>query len=295
MRSRLASLSASGGAKLLGKSPLKASYNRSFARLNLSRHFSGSQLPNNEPSIQPESASDAFPIIADDNAFGFHSDTTFPDNFSPPESHFELDGVTDAIASSVETVAAASTLSNSPPHLVIQMIDNIHLMADIPYWETIVVTTIALRVILFPVAVYTVKSASRMAHAKPKIEKLQYEFQNHPNYMDPILQEDYRRKMTQLLAREKVNPVRSIIFPLVQIPLFISFFFGMRQIGEHLPGIATGGTLWFTDLTATDPYFIFPVLNAMSFLVMIEIGMDGLPPNPEMDRFKAVSSHRNKS
>ena len=129
-----------------------------------------------------------------------------------------------------------------------------------------------------------------MAHAKPKITALQAEFTNHPNMSDPALQQEFQRKMSQLLKREKVNPVRSIIFPLIQIPMFISVFFGLRQIGEHLPGIATGGTLWFTDLSATDAFYIFPVLNAMSFLVMIEIGMDGLPPNPDMERFKIVST-----
>lgn len=34
-----------------------------------------------------------------------------------------------------------------------------------------------------------------------------------------------------------------------------------------------GGTLWFTDLTAADPTFIFPVVTAASFLAMIEVSM----------------------
>lgn len=290
MRGRLASAATAGGAKLLQKSPTKASHKWSSIGLNIFRHFSGSQLPIDEPSTRSDSAPEAFSTIGDDKPFGFLSDTGFSDNFSVPESHFELDGVTDAISSSAELIAAASTLSNSPPHMVIKIIDYIHLAADIPYWETIVVSTIALRVCLFPVAIYTVKAASRMAHAKPKINALQAEFTNHPNMSDPALQQEFQRKMSQLLKREKVNPVRSIIFPLIQIPMFISVFFGLRQIGEHLPGIATGGTLWFTDLSATDAFFIFPVLNAMSFLVMIEIGMDGLPPNPDMERFKIVST-----
>ena len=271
------------------KFPTKASHKWSPAGLNLFRHFSGSQLPNNDPSIPSDSAPEAFSTIGDDRPFEFQSDTAFPDSFNVPESHFELDGVTDAVSSSVEIIAAASTLSNSPPHIVIKIIDYIHLAAEIPYWETIVVSTIALRIILFPVAIYTVKAASRMAHARPKINKLQSELNNHPNLMDPEVQKEFQRKMAQLLQREKVNPVRSIIFPLIQIPMFISVFFGLRQIGDHLPGIATGGTLWFTDLSATDVFYIFPVLNSMSFLIMIEIGMDGLPPNPDMDKFKMVS------
>ena len=293
MRGRLASAAAAGGAKLIRKHPTKASHIWSPVGLNLFRHFSGSQVPNNDPSIPSGSAPEAFRTIGDDKPFDFQSETAFPDSFSVPESHFELDGVTDAISSSVETIAAVSTLTNSPPHMVIKIIDYIHLAADIPYWETIVLSTIALRIILFPIAIYTVKAASRMSHARPKINKLQAELNNHPNFMDMEVQKEYQRKMTQLLQREKVNPVRSIIFPFIQIPMFISVFFGLRQIGDHLPGIATGGTLWFTDLSATDVLYIFPVLNSMTFLIMIEIGMDGLPPNPDMDKFKIVSMNKN--
>ena len=211
-----------------------------------------------------------------------------PDNISHADT-----GVLDTIQTEAAdiAVAVATELGNHPTHLIMRLIENIHLTADLPYWQTIVVTTIALRIILFPMAIYTIQNASRMPHAKPKIQKLQDEFTNHPDMAtDPNLQVEFRRKMTQLLQRENVNPVRGILSPLCQIPIFLSMFFGLKEIGSFLPGMTTGGALWFTDLTATDAFMIFPILNALSFLLMIEIGMDGLPPNPDMDRFKIVST-----
>lgn len=232
----------------------------------------------------------AFPVETD--PFNFTTDPNYFNDSAVPENSIVLDGV-DAVtaAAPIEAVVSvASELGYSPPHLVIRLIENVHLMAEIPYWETIVVTTIALRIFLLPVAIYTTVSASRMAHARPKIIHLQTEFQNHPNVLDPAAQDEFRRKMTQLLEREQVNPARTIIFPFLQIPILISFFFGLRQLTEHLPDAVTGGTMWFTDLSATDQTYIFPVLNALSFMAMIEIGTYGVPINKDVERFKWVSA-----
>ena len=35
--------------------------------------------------------------------------------------------------------------------------------------------------------------------------------------------------------------------------------------------LQTGGLLWFPDLTAADPYFIFPVACALTMLLTIEV------------------------
>ena len=40
-------------------------------------------------------------------------------------------------------------------------------------------------------------------------------------------------------------------------------------MGQNFPGLTTGGAAWFTDLTAADPTYIFPVITSLSFLVRI--------------------------
>jgi YidC/Oxa1 family membrane protein insertase len=64
--------------------------------------------------------------------------------------------------------------------------------------------------------------------------------------------------------------------PFVQLPVFISFFAALREMGDYFPGYATGGIHWFTDLSVADPTMILPVCNALSFLLMIELGVDGM-------------------
>jgi len=38
--------------------------------------------------------------------------------------------------------------------------------------------------------------------------------------------------------------------------------------------LKTGGMLWFTDLTATDPLYILPIASAGTFLLLIEMGKE---------------------
>jgi membrane protein insertase Oxa1/YidC/SpoIIIJ len=53
--------------------------------------------------------------------------------------------------------------------------------------------------------------------------------------------------------------------PLVQAPIFISFFFGIRKMAELPVGsMKAGGALWFTDLTIPDPLYILPVTLGLS-------------------------------
>lgn len=54
-----------------------------------------------------------------------------------------------------------------PPRMayaaVMSAIDNIHIMAGIPYWEAIIAVTVAFRIFLFPVAVKTMQGSAKMA------------------------------------------------------------------------------------------------------------------------------------
>ena len=38
-----------------------------------------------------------------------------------------------------------------------------------------------------------------------------------------------------------------------------------------IESMKTGGMLWFTDLTVSDPYYVLPVLSCLSFMATIEV------------------------
>lgn len=82
----------------------------------------------------------------------------------------------------------------------------------------------------------------------------------------------------QLLIDNNCNPLRGLILPLVQMPLFITFFFALRGMATSgLPDFATGGAAWFTDLSMPDPYYVLPVLSSAATLAVLQVGEFGMP------------------
>jgi membrane protein insertase Oxa1/YidC/SpoIIIJ len=42
-------------------------------------------------------------------------------------------------------------------------------------------------------------------------------------------------------------------------------------MAEKMPSFKHGGAFWFTDLSTPDALYIFPVLTALSFLIVVEV------------------------
>ena len=58
----------------------------------------------------------------------------------------------------------------------------------------------------------------------------------------------------------------------LQLPIFMSMFFGLRKMA-NLPveSLTTGGLLWFVDLTVTDNFYGLPLLTAATFWLTLEV------------------------
>lgn len=80
-----------------------------------------------------------------------------------------------------------------------------------------------------------------------------------------------------LVQRRKQLTIRSFAMPIMSFGTFILMWFGLRYMGVYYPeDLATGGTLWFPDLTQRDPLMFLPILSSVSFLLMGEVGADQL-------------------
>ena len=197
-------------------------------------------------------------------------------------------GGSEAVVEAATTAAttAAETLGWSPSHLVMYSIDSIHTLAGLPYWEAIIAFTLAFRVAILPLGIWTVQGSARMAAVRPHIQKLSDQLKTNPN-ADSHTRQQFALESRALMKHYKVNPLTALAMPLVQFPIFMSCFFGLQSMAEFFPGFATGGAFWFTNLAAPDALLILPVANALSFLVMIEMGADGLQTS-DQDTFKWV-------
>jgi YidC/Oxa1 family membrane protein insertase len=81
--------------------------------------------------------------------------------------------------------------------------------------------------------------------------------------------------MMEMYKKEKVNPLGGCLPILVQIPIFIALYWVLIESVElrQAPFI-----LWIENLSARDPYFVLPALNAI-FMIATQrltptVGMD---------------------
>lgn len=209
----------------------------------------------------------------------------------------------DAAESSQAAVAAVQQVSEVAAitsdwaniRLLMQLLEYVHDMSGLPWWVTIIATTLALRTAILPVGAYAVRNTARLQLAAVDLEPRQEEFTNlvATGIQDPELTKErnrYMRDVAAIYSKHGTNPVSAMLPLMFQGPLFISFFYALHNMSEHCPSFQTGGPAmipYLLDLSVPDPYCILPVLNAASFLLLAEFGMaDGMENNPAADKIK---------
>lgn len=123
-----------------------------------------------------------------------------------------------------------------PHHLVMQGLEIMHVTTGLPYWATIIATTVALRSLMLPLAIGGMRNSANMQKIKPELDMITARLN-----ADPLAKSDtkrqlmYRAQMNALFVKGNCNPFKAIVFPIVQIPLFMSFFFGLKGMGDYYP------------------------------------------------------------
>jgi len=175
-----------------------------------------------------------------------------------------------------DSVLSVSDLSiYNPSDLAVMLIDNIHVACDVPYWQAIILSTVAFRFALLPFGVVALQQGSRRVEVTPQLEKMKSKL-DMTSIKDNTF---YARESKALYKKHNFSPMLSIVAGLIQIPPMIAFFMGLRKMGEYCPDYCTGGPLWLTDLSAADPYYVLPTASAVSMFLMFELNADGMRPS----------------
>jgi len=138
-----------------------------------------------------------------------------------------------------------------------------------PWWLSIIMLTIVVRTLLFPLTVRQVKSMRRLQELQPEMMELREKYKDDP--------QKQQQELMKLYGERRVNPLGGCLPLLVQLPIFIVLFYTIQEF-ESLESFRTGGLFWFKDLTAADPYFILPVAYIVTLMAAQEITIRRVDP-----------------
>jgi YidC/Oxa1 family membrane protein insertase len=139
-----------------------------------------------------------------------------------------------------------------------------------PWWLSIAILTVVVRTILFPLTIRQVKSMRAMQDLKPDMDRIRAQYRDN--------RQRQQEEIMKLYQERQVNPFGSCFPLLIQMPIFIGMFYIIRSFGDTHPSFTSGGILWFQDLSAYDPFYILPVLSAVTMLAASEITSKHIDP-----------------
>lgn len=131
----------------------------------------------------------------------------------------------------------------------------------------IILLTILVRLVFYPLSLKSYRSMKAMQKLQPQIKALK------EKYKDDM--QRFNQEQMALFKAHKVNPMSGCLPILVQIPVFFALYSVLSNSIElfHAPFFG-----WIHDLSAKDPFYIYPVLMGISMFVQQKMtptaGMD---------------------
>ena len=121
------------------------------------------------------------------------------------------------------------------------------------YGLAIILLTIVIKMLLYPLTVKQVKSMRAMQELQPQMKKIQEKYKDKPQEM--------QMKIANLYKDTGVNPLAGCLPLLIQMPILMGMYYALYNFnyGEVAPTF-----LWLPSLSEPDPIYVLPVLSALT-------------------------------
>ncbi len=164
----------------------------------------------------------------------------------PKESH-RLENVAENLDLTVDF--GKLTIISQPLFTVMEWI---HKVTNNWGWS-IVFLTVLIKLAFYKLSAKSYKSMAAMRKLTPKLASLKERFGDD--------KQQFNQEMMKLYKTEKINPLGGCLPILIQMPVFLAFYW---VLVESIELRQAPFMWWLQDLTAMDPYFILPVLFGLS-------------------------------
>ncbi len=135
------------------------------------------------------------------------------------------------------------------------------------YGLAIIIITVILKILFFPLTHKSYKSMKEMQKLQPKMQQLKEKFKDDRDAMN--------REVMELYKTHKVNPLGGCLPMLVQIPVFFGLYKALMFSIElrHAPFY-----FWLQDLSAKDPYYVTPIIMGATMFIQQKMTPSNMDP-----------------
>ena len=192
----------------------------------------------------------------------------------------------------VATATAEPTVFEEVLNRVEHGLIAVHDISGLPWWATLIGSTVAFRSIFLPLVYVQMKASGRVAGAMPDFQRLTKVYQDSikanvstkgwTRHTKADILKVYVSGLRGIKRMHDVSLTKLFVVPLAQIPVFVTFMFTMRRMinkaDQVTSDLAHGGMWWFDNLTAPDPILVLPAFAIGLTALNLERGL-GNPQN----------------
>ena len=131
----------------------------------------------------------------------------------------------------------------------------------------IIFVTFVLKLLFYPLSEKAGRSMARMRAIAPRMKALQETYKDDRSKLGQATMDLYRS--------EKVNPLAGCLPMIIQMPVFLAFYWVLLESVEMRQAPFFG---WLQDLSSRDPLFILPAI--MAGAMFLQYKLNPAPPDP---------------
>lgn len=135
------------------------------------------------------------------------------------------------------------------------------------YGLAIILLTVLMKILLYPLTVKQLKSMKAMQQIQPKMQRLQEKYKDNPQLM--------QQKLMKLYQDAGVNPMAGCLPMLAQMPILMAMYYTLFNFNY---GGADPSFLWLPHLSEPDPTYTLPIISALSTYVLQKMSMMSAGP-----------------
>lgn len=186
------------------------------------------------------------------------------------------------------------SISNSTPvHFIQDGLLYVHDITGLPWWATIVATTIVIRTgMTLPLTVYQNYILAKVENISLELKDMVNELKKETaiakkayNLTDKqatiLFKRSLKKQWQNLIVRDNCHPLKATLLIWFQIPVWVCMSFALRNLVYIFNGnpaamvtfmeLSAGGIGWIPNLTEPDHSWILPVAFGLTNLTIIEI------------------------